>query len=225
MKYENYSYYKGESKNPFEGKDFGKAFWWELERDAFERGDKKQKRQLSESMVEYIREKMWDGDGQHDISLEVALIRAAELYRLGVWARSYITVGRFSLDMAIKESRMNDNPRQRLIGQCRYYKGEKENPFDEAAERDKDAQNKATLWFYEQYWVNGTLKSYKDGEPEPTLSEYLGEYMNNPNIHDFEENDGIPMSLKALIFNRYRKGAMSDDLEPFKRFYRQYYGK
>lgn len=105
MNYENYSYYKGEKQNPFEGKDFGKAFWWNLESHASERGDKKQKRQLSESMVEYIREKMWDGDGQHDISLEVALIRATEAYKLGIWARSYITCSDYTLDQAIAASK------------------------------------------------------------------------------------------------------------------------
>ena len=114
MKYENYSYYKGEKENPFTGKNSGKAFWWELEREAFERGDRKKKKELSKAMVDYIREKMWDGDGQHDISLEVALIRATEMYKIGVWFRSYITCSRVTLDDAIKAN-MEDNKRNEQI--------------------------------------------------------------------------------------------------------------
>jgi len=115
MKYENYSYYKGEKENPHQyNGDVGKYFWWTIEAHAAERGDRKRKKELSDSMVDYIREKIWDGDGEHDISLEVALIRATEMYKIGVWFRSYITCSRVTLDDAIKAN-MEDNKRNEQI--------------------------------------------------------------------------------------------------------------
>ena len=119
-----------------------------------------------------------------------------------------------------------DESKQFLISHCRYYKGEEKNPFEVAARTDAEAQNKAMLWFYEQYWVNGNLRSYEAGEPEPTLSEYFDDYLYNPKLRDFEREDGVPMSLKALLFNRYAKysgGGMADAVDDFKRWYRKYY--
>lgn len=228
MKYDNYSYYKGEKQNPYEGKNYGKSFWWKLEREAFEHGDRKRKKELSKTMEEHIREKTLKGDGQADISLEVALIRATEMYKMGVWAQSYVTEGRFTLDMAIKESRMNDNPKQFLISQCRYYKGEEENPFDLAARTDPVAQNKAMLWFYEQSWVNANLHSYETGEPDPALSDYYDEYLFTAGLSDFEHDDGVPISLKALLLNRYAKwsgGGLADAVDDFRKWYIEYYRK
>ena len=109
MSYENYSYFKGEKQNPHEyNGDVGKYFWWTLESYAAERGDRKKKKELSKTMVEYIREKLWGGDGQPDVSLEVALIRATEMYKIGVWYRSYVTCSWITLDDAIKAN-MEDN--------------------------------------------------------------------------------------------------------------------
>lgn len=121
-----------------------------------------------------------------------------------------------------------DDSKQFLISKCHYYKGEKENPFSEAARTDSVAQNKAMLWFYEQYWVNGNLHSYEKGEPDPTLSEYFSDYIYIPELRDFEADDGVPPSLKALIFNRYAKqsgGGLTDAIGDFKEFYRKYYKK
>lgn len=109
MNYDNYSYYKGEKQNPhqFNG-DVGKCAWWNLEYEAALRGDVKKKKQLSKTMIEYIREKIWGGDGQPDISLEVALIRATEMYKMGIFSRDYLTCSWVTIDDAIKQN-MEDN--------------------------------------------------------------------------------------------------------------------
>lgn len=75
------------------------------------------------------------------------------------------------------------------LSYCRYYHGERVNPFVGIS------QNKTMLWFY-------------DG------------------LSDFCEGDGIPLSLKALLFNRYSKNAYSlrSAAKPFKIFYLKYYG-
>lgn len=97
-----------------------------------------------------------------------------------------------------------------LLKYCRYYKGEKDNPFE-----DKD-QNKSMLWFYESIWVNRYATTVLDS----TIDEYVHYGLGN-----FEMHDHIPLSLKALLFNRYAKGSysMQDAVEPFKAFYHKYY--
>lgn len=86
----NYKYYNGESKNPYECGDLGKSFWWCMEYEAVLAGDKKEADKLSETMVHYIREKMWQGDAHSDTDWGTALKRATELYVKGLWSRNYI---------------------------------------------------------------------------------------------------------------------------------------
>ena len=96
---------------------------------------------------------------------------------------------------------------------CRYYRGEKENPFEG---KDPD---KAMLWFYEMSWVS----AWERGRTED-YDEMIGDYV-GVGLGRFEPMDGIPVSLKALLFNRYAKTARSqvEAVEPFKRFYKKYY--
>ena len=85
-----------------------------------------------------------------------------------------------------------------LLQYCRYYKGERENPYE-----GKD-QNKMMLWLYER-----------------NLDEYTA-----VGLAEFENADGVPITLKSLLFNRYAQGNMSsmmDCVEPFKKFYKRYY--
>lgn len=99
-----------------------------------------------------------------------------------------------------------------LIDYCRYYKGEEENPFE-----GKD-QNKAMFWFYERHWVNEISKN------ENLISEYLSDYLRN-DLDNFSFNDHIPITLKALLFNRYNHWNMGG-AEGFKEFYlKEYLGE
>lgn len=97
------------------------------------------------------------------------------------------------------------------LSYCRYYHGERVNPFVGIS------QNKTMLWFYEMCWVNEKSARLQ--------AEYVSEYQ-IAGLSDFCEGDGIPLSLKALLFNRYSKNAYSlrSAAKPFKIFYLKYYG-
>lgn len=96
-----------------------------------------------------------------------------------------------------------------LIKQCHYYNGEDTDPFERVD------QNKSMIRFYESYWVNQRSRGNR-------LTDYLNEYL-AAGLRDFEAGDQVPVSLKAVLFNRYQKGSYSTDTEYFKAFYRQYY--
>ena len=96
-----------------------------------------------------------------------------------------------------------------LIKQCHYYNGEDTDPFERVD------QNKSMIRFYESYWVNQRSRGN-------SLTDYLNEYL-AAGLRDFEAGDQVPVSLKAVLFNRYQKGSYSTDTEYFKAFYRQYY--
>lgn len=106
-----------------------------------------------------------------------------------------------------------------LLQYCRYYKGERENPY-----KGKD-QNKTMLWLYERTWVHDTMAVIARGDANASESRSLDEYT-AVGLAEFENADGVPITLKSLLFNRYAQGNMSsmmDCVEPFKKFYKQYY--
>ena len=95
---------------------------------------------------------------------------------------------------------------------CRLYKGEKENPY-------KGEQNKACLWSYERAWLLEFAKPHS-----PLLMSYFSEYISvGPTC--FSTDDNVPITLKALLFNRYARTQYSpyEAAESFKRFYNKYY--
>ena len=102
--------------------------------------------------------------------------------------------------------------KQDLLRVCRYYKGEKENPYT-----DTD-QDKALFWDYERKWIDFKL------DDSDTLCDYIGDYV-GVGLGGFEKMDDTPLSLKALLFNRYAKTSYSimSAVEPFKEFYKKYY--
>lgn len=106
-----------------------------------------------------------------------------------------------------------------LLQYCRYYKGERENPYE-----GKD-QNKTMLWLYERTWVHDTMSVVDKGEVGEVAGRILDEYT-AVGLAEFENTDGVPITLKSLLFNRYAQGNMSsmmDSVEPFKKFYKRYY--
>ncbi|MCF0219014.1 MAG: hypothetical protein HUK14_10885 [Muribaculaceae bacterium] len=108
---------------------------------------------------------------------------------------------------------------------CRYFRGEAENPFE-----GKD-QDKAMLWFYERGWVADMLRvidapSYRlFNAPGYDPYEEMAYDYGAVGLAEFREGDGVPFSLKVLLFNRFAKYAYSQALavEPFKAFYEKYY--
>ena len=100
-----------------------------------------------------------------------------------------------------------------LIKVCKYYKGELECP--KSCKSDM-------FWHYEFKWV--MLRMDEDSD---LLHDYLNDY-DNAGLLDFEQNDGTPATLKALLFNRFchwNSGTMLECVEPFKEFYENEYIK
>jgi hypothetical protein len=96
---------------------------------------------------------------------------------------------------------------QELIDKCRYFKGEESCPASL-----KEA-GKEYLWFYEMKWVE--LKGNYD---DP------GEFDDN-NLSSFEKDDGVPISLKKMLFNRYIQDVWSirEAIPHFKKWYFEQY--
>lgn len=97
--------------------------------------------------------------------------------------------------------------RDKLLTSCRYYKGEKENPY-------KD-DNKALFWEYEKKWLEMFL------DESDTLVAYRDEYEKD-GLLDFESKDDVPTTLKAMLYNRFLywlEGSMTE----FKKFYKEQY--
>lgn len=75
------------------------------------------------------------------------------------------------------------------------------------------------LWIYEEAWIEFTIsKNYKHSD---LLSKYLTEYI-LAGLADFEKFDDTPVTLKALLYNRYEQWNEGGD---FKEFYHKFYTK
>ncbi|MRJ09406.1 hypothetical protein EDL99_11140 [Ornithobacterium rhinotracheale] len=98
-----------------------------------------------------------------------------------------------------------------LIKQCRYYKGEKENPFQED-------NHKNLFWHYEKKWVEFSLNPREKSYLEGITSEYK-----KIGLTTFNENDGIPITLKALLLSRFLYWNEGADADLFKEWYKKYY--
>lgn len=95
-----------------------------------------------------------------------------------------------------------------LLHHCRYYKGEKESPFD---------GTKNMLWQYEKTWIDLTISDSK--EASDLLSKFLEDYL-LAGLREFEKYDDIPIMMKAILFNRFEQWNEGGD---FKTFYHKYY--
>lgn len=100
------------------------------------------------------------------------------------------------------------------IKQCRYYKGEITNPFE--------GTNNSMLWFYEQKWCEFAIDN------PAYLDECIEEYKYF-GLTDFSDNDNVPISLKAIFFNRFLHWGggynAESDRKNFKEWYKTYYLK
>lgn len=107
--------------------------------------------------------------------------------------------------------------REDAIKLCRYYHGEKECKLKE--------QDSIMFWDYERIWVDNTLQVTEDDVSffEEMLSIYL-----ICGLADFEKFDDTPITLKALLFDRFchwRSGSPQDNVKDFKTFYIRQYKK
>ncbi len=94
--------------------------------------------------------------------------------------------------------------RAELLRFCKYYKG---------VESEDDLPLMA---FYEKCWVDRMLEDDKED-----IRGLIIEYVNN-NLETFSLDDGVPLSLKALLYNRYQHWSWGSP-EGFKEFYYKRY--
>lgn len=101
----------------------------------------------------------------------------------------------------------NNNP---LLQFTQYYKGEKECPRSCAH---------PNFWEYEKMWVENKEERAEDN---PRMVEYKRDV-----FPLYNGDDGIPLSLKALLYNRYTHWCggyqLEDDVRGFKEFLHQNY--
>lgn len=95
-----------------------------------------------------------------------------------------------------------------LLKHCRYYKGEEINPYPNG--------NEAMFWEYEEKWLR--FNEIKKEFLKNAVDEYIEVGLSN-----FEIKDDTPLSLKALLFNRYCHWlgghGIEEDIKNFKAFY------
>ena len=98
-----------------------------------------------------------------------------------------------------------------LLKQCRYYRGEKENPFENYAP--------AYLWMVEKDWVAREIAEAEVETLTDVSSDALEQYR-NAGLIDFEKSDGIWLGLKVSLYQllqHWNEGMAS--VEDWKRFY------
>ena len=91
-----------------------------------------------------------------------------------------------------------------LLDQCHYYKGEVISPF---------YGERGLFWDYEKCWVgdNINLKLF--------IAEYL-KYYKDEGLEDLSPNDGVSMSMKAILLNRYLHwGGGIESIDHFRKWY------
>lgn len=97
-----------------------------------------------------------------------------------------------------------------LIPFCRYYKGETEKP----------KETNVLFWEYEKKWVKLSENPKEDSESFNMVINWLDDYM-RAGLSLFKNDDGVPITLKALLFNRYTHWMQTND--GFKEWYTNQY--
>ena len=97
-----------------------------------------------------------------------------------------------------------------LIKFCRYFKGE--------AEPSKETN--VLFWEYEKVWVELSENPKEDSENVKMVSDWLDDYL-RAGLSLFKNDDGVPITLKALLFNRYTHWTQTND--GFKEWYTNQY--
>ena len=103
---------------------------------------------------------------------------------------------------------MNKNS---LLSICRYYGRIKESK----------EPNVSMFILCERFWVESSEHLTEDNDP---LREMTIEYI-RVGLRDFELTDQVPLSLKAILFNRYCQYQERVDVDGFRKFYKDEYKK
>lgn len=119
--------------------------------------------------------------------------------------------------------------KQHYILMCRYYDGTSFDMYkkkhadtimsegDTHSTMENELPTPANIFFgYEEHWVNERINGYDDYGRTQEYIAYGHE--------DFDKNDGTPISLKALLWNKYYHwGGWMPDQESFRIWYRENY--
>ncbi len=108
--------------------------------------------------------------------------------------------------------------RNDCIKHCRYYTGSAENTFSD---------NESFFWFWEKKWVEFSEVAYSSNRDSEPLHIMINEYI-DAGLISFEQMDDTPVTLKALLFNRFCHHtdlSLIDGAEAFKIFYVSEYTK
>ena len=97
---------------------------------------------------------------------------------------------------------------------CRYFNNEDSNPY-----QGKNA-DKAMFWLCEGFWY---AHISKPDENDP-LGDMLDEYL-RAGLRTYEQYDNVPITLKAVLFNRFCQYNDRMDIKAFKEFYADKYMK
>ena len=101
-----------------------------------------------------------------------------------------------------------ENQKEFLIRFCKRYKGQENNP---------DPQD--SVWRYELFWVEESMRE------NPYFGKFLDDYL-SAGLRTFNEYDDTPVTLKAVLFNRFMQQAEGmASPEDFKRWYDEFYIK
>lgn len=109
--------------------------------------------------------------------------------------------------------------RRHLMLECRFFNDETENPFKKELEANDTEESKVKLlesavkaWEYERWWVDNI---------QTTNLESLVEEYNRHGCDGFEEDDGTPVTLKAVLWNRFYQDMerTETDSDSYKKWY------
>lgn len=88
-----------------------------------------------------------------------------------------------------------------LVKHCRYYKGQEKCP----------SSTDSLFWNYERIWVEYTLKAEDENTFEAQELKALLKLYKDAHLENFQEDDGVPITLKAFLLNRYEHWTDSSD--------------
>ena len=97
---------------------------------------------------------------------------------------------------------------------CKYYRGETKCPFVNSIPKG--------LWFAERTWADMFDEATENNDSGKVLMQYFDEYQRQ-GLLMFSTDDGVPVSLKTVLFNRYCQTAETTDVEGFKKWYKDTY--
>lgn len=99
--------------------------------------------------------------------------------------------------------------KEELLKYCRYYHGEKNNPY---VGRDEEY-----LFIYEYAWVQMMMQ-----DDDEVISTLIDDYIDAGLAH-FSEQDNVPITLKAVMYNRFAQHNEMFTIKEYKDWYLQHY--